>query len=208
MACFRSTLSDAPKIKTVQDLDAVLAELSVLAHYQNELTSECSREIDKVKAAYQAQLVCSVGRSTVDLATRRKQLVDVAEAWCRKHLGKHLPADQKSLQLSHGVAGFRAQTPKVALAEGVTEKIAIERIEAQTGIVAAVTALLTKVWGLFTVGQVVRLVPELNKVEIKKLWDGKPDARATLAELGITVQAGEDLVVLEPTRHSVAKPAS
>ena len=152
-------------------------------------------------------MVCAVGKADVDLATRKRQLLEVAEKWCKRHLNKHLTANERTLKLPHGKVGFREQTPKVQFTDGVTEKIFIERLEQKCGIIAAVTTLLKKVLGVFTVEQFVRFRPEINKVDLKAAWDAKPKARATLKELGITVKAGDDLVVIDPEKHRVAKPA-
>lgn len=207
MTCFRSALKAEPIIKKLSDLDDVLAELSMIDHHTSELSSECSREIDTTKQVYQSRMVCQVGRSSISLATRRQQLQKAAESWIRSDLRAHLPEGERSIKLAHGKVGFREQAPRVQYLDGVDEKMAIDRIEQRTGIVASAVALLSKAFSVFTLGQLIRFRPEINKVEIKKAWDAKPDARATLAELGITVQAGEDQIVLEPTTYRVAKPA-
>lgn len=206
MACFQSELAAEPQIQSLQDLDAVFAEISLIDHHEAELAAECSREIDTVKAVYGAQMVCTVAESDVALADRRKQLYESAEAWCRSDLAQHLPKNEKSIELAHGTAGLREQTPAVQFLPDVTEKVFVGRVDKKTGIVAAVGKLLKKAIGVVPLEDVIRFRPEVNKVALKKLWDAQPRCRATLRKLGITVQAGDDQVVLKPTQYVVANP--
>jgi phage host-nuclease inhibitor protein Gam len=128
-----------PAINTIEEADAVLAEVAQLTLDADEIRLAMNRAITEIREAHSARID--------DIEARLKDKAALLEAWAGDHpeaFGK-----RKSLELTSGTIGFRTGTHKFKQLAGWS----LDRIKA---------ALLATPWG----AAYVRVKEEVDKARL------------------------------------------
>ena len=96
----------APVPTTMADVEAIMQDVAVADAAVREITAQMDAEIALIRAKYADEL--DIQRSRIDSAT------ESLESWAVLHKEECF-AQKKSLELTHGVIGFRLGTPGVRL---------------------------------------------------------------------------------------------
>jgi hypothetical protein len=197
------------ELKTIDDVDLALHELSWLDHAEETLAAACKVRLDQVKTDFEKQRAIEIEGKATTIGARRELLEKAVQGWAKKQLPKHLERDSKTLNLPHGTLSLRVQPLAVAFNEGVDEKDVLNTIERKVKLTERIATWLSKVQiGSFWLSQIVTLKPQLNKSAIKSAWASSRVGHRTMQSLGIQVTGGEDELSIKPAAYHVAKPAA
>lgn len=202
-----TALGSAPTLKTIDDVDAALHELSWLGHATVAVEARLKMELDEAKRRNEFNV--SIDGTPLSPKQRSAELKRAIAAWADEHLRAYLPMGVKTLDLPHGALSLKKQTLSVACREGLEDSDVLKAVEAKVGLVERIVAWLAKVkLGSFLLGQVITLKPQLNKTAIKAAWAANPGGRRTLTALGLEVHGGDDALHIEPSQYHLARPAA
>lgn len=114
--------SKAPTITTREEMEALVGDIARLKTFQQQTTAAMDQRITEVRAEYEQQL----GDAERDLAP----MVESVRLWAEANpeaFGKH-----KSLDLLHGVIGWRVGMPTLKTLSGWTWDRVLERLKSLT----------------------------------------------------------------------------
>lgn len=160
------TTTKRTSIGNREDLESVFGEYAAVAIETAALKAELEESIRKTRAGYEAAFA--------RLDEQAAALLADVEAWAAGHPEEF--KEKKSLELLHGVIGFRTSTPRVAIPRG-TDEDELAATLAESGLDCY-----------------VRLRRELDKPAIlAAVADTAPanEAEAVLAAYGIRVRQSE-----------------
>lgn len=199
-------------LTSLDDVDAALHELGWCQHRIAAIDAETKAKVEALKTAQEALFALRLADEDVPSTTvhRRAEALETAlQAWAEEHLQQHLARDSKTLKLAHGDLSLKLQPLAVTLGEGVNEKAVVAAIEKKSKLPSLVANLLKKITlGVFSLQQIIRLTPSLDKDGIKAVWEQFPKNRGTLKNLGINVTGGSDAIVVSPAKVKVSKAAA
>ncbi|MBX3448212.1 MAG: host-nuclease inhibitor Gam family protein [Planctomycetaceae bacterium] len=193
-------------ITTLDDVNAALHELGWLTQQSAAVDARTKSAIEQLKQTACEKLAVDIGGQRITFADRAAALRTRLEDWCREHLASHLPEGAKTLELSHGRIGTRKAPAAVAFATGETEKSVMSSIDKRAKLQSLLSKLLLTVLGSLTLGRLIRLKPELDKVSIKKAWAEGKRQQQTLKSVGLSVETERDEFVIEPAAVEVTAP--
>lgn len=162
----------APTTITAQQAEEAFADFAKADAKQQEINARMDGEITKIREKYADKL------ST--LATDKEQAFEVLQAYAtnnRDAFGK-----KKSMELAHGVIGFRTGTPKLKTLRGFTW--------------ASVLKLVKNV-----LPEYIRTAEEVAKDKLLADRE-KPEVSSQFAEVGIMVDQDETFFV-EPKKEAM-----
>lgn len=107
----KSKTTKRTTIANREELESVFGEYAAAVIDTDATKAEMEESIRKVREAYAARFA--------ELADTSAALLDDIEAWAAGHPEEF--RDKKSMELLHGVIGFRTSTPRVALPRGADE---------------------------------------------------------------------------------------
>ena len=87
-----------PRLRSADDLDRALAELSWIDAESKRVEAACQKEISAIKARYQEQLVCEIDDESLPLVDRRSTLAEAVEKFAAKKRDALLDDGKKSLR--------------------------------------------------------------------------------------------------------------
>lgn len=111
--------SKSPVIKTREEIEALVGDIARLKTYQQQTTALMDERITEVRAEYEQQL----GDAEAELAP----MVEAVRTWAEANpeaFGKH-----KSLDLLHGVIGWRIGMPTLKTLSGWTWDRVLEKLK-------------------------------------------------------------------------------
>jgi len=111
--------SKSPVIKTREEIEAIVGDIARLKTYQQQTTALMDQRITEVRGEYEQQL----GDAEAELGP----MVESVRAWAEANpdaFGKH-----KSLDLLHGVIGWRIGNPTLKTLSGWTWDRVLERLK-------------------------------------------------------------------------------
>lgn len=201
-----ATLGRTLQLTSTIDVDAALHEMSWLTMRQRSIEADAKALIEDVKLKTDQQLVCEVDGESMTIRDRWDALQKAVFAWAKKGLAKALPANKKSLKLSHGELKTRSLPAAVVMLEGKKAEDAAVAIAREGGLMQQLDTLLeAKVHGT-QLGQLIAVQVTLNKDGIKANFD--PETKAKLHEflqgLAISVEAGQQQVTIVPADLKVS----
>lgn len=94
-----------PAIRSREDADAALGDIALTSIRQIQLTAHMDAKIAQVRKLYETQLT--------ELAATLEAKTEALREWAEANPA--LFEKRKSIELTHGVLGFRTGTPKLAL---------------------------------------------------------------------------------------------
>ena len=112
----------APTLKTREEMEALVGDIARLKTFQQQTTAMMDQRITEVRSEYEAQL----GDAEADLAP----MVESVRLWAEANpeaFGKH-----KSLDLLHGVIGWRIGNPTIKTLSGWTWDRVLEKLKSAT----------------------------------------------------------------------------
>lgn len=200
-----ATLGSSLDLKTLADVDAALHELGWLQQQTAQVKARTQAAVDRLTAEANGRLQVEIDGQPVAFADRSKALEAALVKWCGAKLAKHLEeAGAQSLKLAHGVIGTRSAPDAVVC----DEKAVLAAVEKRAGLAGLIAGLMQTVLGAVTLGNVIRLKPEVDKTAAKKAWAASPMRQKTLRSLGLVVETNRSTWVIEPAAIEVAAPAA
>lgn len=199
-------------LTSTDDVDAALHEMSWITARGESLDNDARVRIEAIKKETDAKHIVEIDGQTITLRDRWNQLFNAVYAWCTPGLKKALPANKKTLALSHGEIKLRQLPAAVAILEGGNaDRIAFDAVT-KAGIVSAVDRLMKKTIDVpnadqIQLSQIVSVKFELNKNAIKDLWSKRPETRQVLRDLLISVEDGQEQITISPAQLLVTNPA-
>lgn len=191
------------KLKSLDDVDQALHELSWLEHEDARRNAICKQELDQVKVKQADRFTVQIDGELMPLAQRRQFLEEQIAAWCDKYLATHLPDGKKSMAIAHGEVGYRAQPLSVGLGEGVTEDSVMDKLDRKTNYKEHILNLFNKIFGRHMLGWFVTIEAKLSKSKIVAAFKEQRVDEKTLSGLGLIVNRPEDKLYIKPARYQV-----
>lgn len=167
----------APAIKTREEMEALVGEIAALTLEQRELRAEMDGRIMDVRAEYEAQLV------GIDELCKAK--LALAQDWAEAHpeeFGK-----RKSIEMVHGLVGWRTGTPKLRTLAGWTWDKVREALRA-------------------VAPAYIRTVEEVNREAI--IANRETLGAAALKAIGVRVVQDESFFVVPKQEERTPAPAA
>ena len=96
-------------VKSIEDADLVLAELSWLQNEKDRLDAVTKQKIEALKTEYQQKAVVTVEGERLAIADRAAALMGPLIKWVVKNVASHFKGKKKSIDLAHGTLGLRQQ---------------------------------------------------------------------------------------------------
>lgn len=112
----------APVIKTREEMEVLVGDIARLKTFQHQTTAAMDQRITEVRSEYEQQL----GDAEAELGP----MVESVRAWAEANpeaFGKH-----KSLDLLHGVIGWRIGNPTLKTLSGWTWDSVLEKLKSAT----------------------------------------------------------------------------
>ena len=196
------------KLKTLDDVDEALHELSWIDHQLQKLKASAQQEIDALKLRQADRFICQIDGEMMPMVKRRDAVELLVRAWCDAHLAGHLVDDKKSRDLPHGVVGFRQSPLKVELGDGVTEAAVLDKLDHKTDFRQWAVDLLAKLLGKHVLGIFLAVDFKLSFAKmLSALKERRIDEKA-LTGLGLVVRPPADQVVIKPATYVVDASAA
>jgi hypothetical protein len=188
------------QIKSLDDADLALAELSWLENQNALLTAKTKQKVDAIKTEIASQAVVEIEGTFVVISDRIEILAQALEKFVSKQIEKHLPDGKRSIDLAHGTLGLRKTPATVVIPEGVKEAVIVEAIdEATFGLVGKLRGFLTRLvkqWnGSLRDLITVKITPNLSS--IKTSLAEKRITAAQVESLGLVIVPESDVPVVK-----------
>ncbi|MEI8017493.1 MAG: host-nuclease inhibitor Gam family protein [Schlesneria sp.] len=203
-------------VKSLDDVDPVLHELSWLHSEQDRLDALAKQKIDSIKKEFQEKAVVTICdtteggediEDTVTFADRIDALEKPLGTWVAKNLRKHLDGKKKSIDFPHGTIGLRQQPLVVEIPEGTSEKVILDTVDNEAeGIIGTIRGWAVrrlKTLACF-VGDVLKIEVKLNLKGIKDALEDKRLTKEQIEALGLTIREASDDAVLKPAKTVVS----
>lgn len=199
-----------PRLRSADDLDRALAELSWIDAESQRVEAAAQKEIAAVKARYQEQLVVAIDDAERTFAERRAELAEAVEKFAVRKRDALLEAGKKSRVLTHGTIGWRNGAPAVVYRDGESEKTLIERATRGCNLLAKLRELLAKLCPIRRVpaDHVFDVKLSLNKTRVKTLHAEGKLSDAQLAELGLAVETPAEQFYLQVNDYPVQRESA
>ena len=202
-------------VKSLDDIDPVLHELSWLHSEQDRLDALAKQKIDSIKKEFQEKAVVTIPSEvdggctdqTVTFSDRIEALEKPLGAWVSKNLRKHLDGKKKSIDLPHGTIGLRQQPLVIEIPDGTSEAVILDTIDAEAdGIIGAIRGwAIKKLKSLAClIGDVLKIETKINLKGIKDAFEEKRLTRDQIESLGLTIREASDDAVLKPAKTVVS----
>lgn len=189
------------KLKTLDDVDQALHELSYLEHERQRSEIICQQELDAVKQRQADKFVLQIDSELLPISQRQETVSNLVTEWCDKQLQSHLPEGKKSIDLPHGTLGLRALPLKIECDEGVAPKNVLEKLDKKTNFWQCLTDLLSKMFSRHLLSDFITIEPKLSFTAILKSYkEHRVDAKA-LNQLGLVVREPVDQLYIKPGRY-------
>jgi hypothetical protein len=192
------TLGATIKLKSIEDVDAALAELAWLKSRQDVVDATMQElhaavEVDRPKAE-----TILVEGEPLFLCQRVEQLDEAVSDWLPKHLEKLLPEKGNTLKREHGQLTTKSVATYIRPIGELTEEQVIEKIEAAS---QPQSQIMTKVRGICAVffcraakvlfGDLITIKVTPNKTGRLAAWKEGRLTAAMLKPLGLEVVSDE-----------------
>jgi Bacteriophage Mu Gam like protein len=202
-------------VKSLDDVDPVLHELSWLHSEQDRLDALAKQKIDSIKKEFQEKAVVNIpagafgelSESTMTIADRIESLEKPLATWVAKNLRKHLDGRKKSIDFPHGTIGLRQQPLVVEIPEGTSEAVILDTIDAEAeGIIGAIRGWAIKRLKNLSclVGDVLKIETKINLKGIKDAFEDKRLTKEQIEALGLTIREASDDATIKPAKTVVS----
>lgn len=191
-------------LETLEDVDAALHELGWLAGQKSRIEADAQAKIEAIKKDAQSKMVVEIEGKTPTLDERSEKLSDAVHAWCEKNLKGHLPPNQKSKKLSHGVLKLRGLPAAVGILEGKKPADVAMGLAREAGILPDVDKLLAREVERFPLSKLLVVDFSLAKDAIKAEAAKNPKFAEFLAARSIKIENDRSQITVEPAAVQVA----
>lgn len=183
-----------PRIKSTDDAELALRELSWCAAVQAAVTEQAQQLIGAIQDAAKHAAVFQSGEESVPIADRRAALEAELLRWADANRITLCPGKKKSVALTHGTIKWRDGKDSVEYAEGWTQKAAIKVVGNESGLLAKIEALVDKLdwFGVFEAKLSV------NRTNACKARNKQQLSDERLSEVGLEFREGEEYITVEP----------
>lgn len=132
------------QLKTIDQVDAALAELQWLRQRSAAISSEIKEEQAAIVKSHEKQLRITVDGQAVTLNERATALEACVVEWANKNLKAHLEGDSKTLRLDHGAISAKTQQMAIEVSEDTDEAAVLQELDGATGYCTWLTAFLCR----------------------------------------------------------------
>lgn len=180
-------------IESTEELDAALAVLGELDALVAVANANLDQAIAAVRTEHEANFQATLDSGEqLPISELRENLVGCIERYCEKHRKRLLTGDKKSLDLSHGVIGWRKKRDAVVdLVQSEEEKGKGLLAKAHKLMLAALAAIKLML-GKVTVASCMKVDLKWDRAQLLKAFNDKQITKAALAKQGLKVERGED----------------
>lgn len=189
------------KLKSLEDVDQAMHELSWLDHEDERRNAICQQEINALKTKQADRFTVQIEGELMPLAHRRQFVEQQVAKWCDKHLATHLPEDKKSMAIAHGELGYRAQPMKVELGEGVKADDVLDKLDRKTSFKECIMDLLSKAFARHVLGNFIEIKASLSFSKILNAFKENRVQEKMLNSVGLLVTRPEDKLFIKPARY-------
>ena len=179
-------------------VDAALAEISWIKARRQQIDAEVEQAYLSLCESFNDRVNLAIGKTKTTLADRLAYLTDLVQAWAEEHLAENLPADSKTLRLEHGTLALVADKPALELFEGWEDKDVLVAMDLQMEFVDDVRAVLDRPVGELTIGDFVRLIPEVNRIRLLELHKSEKITDEDLGPYGLQRRPPAEKVTVKP----------
>jgi phage host-nuclease inhibitor protein Gam len=159
-----------PKNLTREDAERLVGEIAAATNRQRAINTEIDSKIIAIRSRYEGEL------SSLDATIKEKS--KLVQAWADENHTEF--ANRRSIEMSHGVIGFRKGNPKVKCLKGFTFDRVLEKL----------SDLRLFQW--------VRTKREVDKDQILSDYAGGNVEPGRLRDIGVSI-VQEDSFFIEPT---------
>jgi phage host-nuclease inhibitor protein Gam len=202
------------KITSIDDVDAILHELSWLEQEQAKLNALAKQKIDAVKLEFQNRSVVLISAEmdgdaaqTMTINERVSALKKPLEAWIVKHAEKHCKGKKRSFDLPHGTIGLRQQPLTIDVSKHSSVAKVLDAIDAESdSMITTIRSWVVKKLKSLSclVGDLIKIETTLNLKGIKEAYDEKRLSREQIESLGLTIRDAYDDAVIKPAKTVVS----
>lgn len=201
-----SAIGTEISVKSIDDADVALAELSWLENEQSRLDALAKQKIDAIKTEFQAKSTVTIDGQEFTIADRIKQIVGPLGKWVVKSIASHFKGNKKSVDTPHGTLGLRQQPRIVEIGAETSAARVLEAIDFEAGSVTAINANLVRKIPTFG-GQVkdwLSIKVSLDLAAINAALEEKRITREMIESLGLVVRDACDLPVIKAAKMVVS----
>lgn len=194
------TVGTLAPLSSRDELDRALLDLAQLAAVEASLEADCAVECARIKDRFQALMVVRDAAGQASFADRRAELEGLIIDYCAEHRAELLPAGRKSLELTHGVVGWRLGKASVRVEGGPAWSKLVD------GLVAAVRKALGKLAGLVATAKAdefFTVAVNPDKRAILAAYDAGTLKPRRCAQLGLQILPAEERFYIEPAKVTV-----
>lgn len=186
-------------ITSSEELDSALAVLGDLKNAETKANAELDQALTKVRDEHAGKFkVELLSGELVPIEDVQKQLVTQIETYCNKHRKKLLTGEKKSVDLNHGVIGWRKAKDAVIDLPMTDDDKAKGLLHKCLSVMLAYLGTLTLKLGKLPISSLVSVKVTWCKGDILKAFDAKQVTAAALAKQGLEVTRGRDEFYCEP----------
>lgn len=191
-------------LESIEDVDAALHEMGWLNGRKNQVEADHQAKIEAIKQDAQSKMVVEIEGKTLTFDERFEELADAVHEWCAKNLKGHLPPNQKSKKLSHGVLKLRGLPAAVGILEGKKPADVALSLAREAGILAGVDELLAREVDAFPLSKLLVAEFSLAKDAIKAEAAKSPEFAEFLKSRAITIENDRSQITVEPAAVQVS----
>lgn len=184
-------------ITSTEELDQALAVLGDLNAQEQCITAELDQKLAAVRDQYSAAYTVELMSGPVPMAEVKENLVNAIERYCDDHRSELLTGDKKSVELVHGVIGWRKKPDRVVELELTEEEEAKGILQYCRTLALKALEGAKKIFKCALL-DVVRVKTEWNKSEILKRVNDRAITPAQLTKAGLSIERGDDHFYCEP----------
>lgn len=191
-------------VASEEDADALLHEMAWLTGKQALIEGEAQAKIEAIKKDAQSRMVLDIDGETVSFKDRYNALWDALHAWCVKSLKAVLPANKRSLKLSHGELKLRALPTAVQFSKGAKPADVARNVAREAGLLAKVDELLAIELDGVPVAKLLAVEFVVAKDAIKAEVEKNPGFVAVLKKWSISIESDTEQITIAPAAIQVA----
>ena len=199
-----SALGKSFQIKSLEDCDLVLAELSWLRDQGDTLAARLSQKIAALTTETNASAVVEIDGDRVRMADRVEVLELAIEKWLAKNIAGKLPDGAKSIDLPHGRVGLRQTVLSVSVPKSVKDDVILTAIDGLAlGLVRKLLSFVqrfVKSLGV-SLSDLITVKTSVNTSGIKKAISNKHITAETVRGLGLEVVEPFDAVTYSVNKY-------
>ncbi|MES2791994.1 MAG: host-nuclease inhibitor Gam family protein [Planctomycetota bacterium] len=186
-------------IESTEELDAALAVVGDFDAAVAVANANLDQAIAAVRTEHEVHFKQALeSGEAVPIVELRENLVGLIGRYCDKHRKTLLQGDKKSVDLNHGVIGWRKKRDAVVDLVVTEDDKAKGLLAKAYSLLVAAAAVLKLVLGKLPISNFLKVEVKWDKPQILKAFKEKKVTALALSKQGLEVQLGADEFYCEP----------